>query len=73
MKKGLMMYTILAVAATVIVAFIPLGENMMPAGERLSAAARGLTLGIELITGIAGAFAIPFFAEHPKIWSDEDK
>jgi hypothetical protein len=71
-KRGLLMYTILAVVLTVIVAFIPLGENMLPSGEPMPQSARGLTLGIELITGIIGAFALPYFAEHPKIWSDSD-
>lgn len=70
-KKGMLVYVVVSVILTVIVAFIPLGENMLPTGQHMPAAARGLTLGVELITGIAGAFAIPYFAEHSKIWGDE--
>ena len=70
-KKGRWVYTILALALTAIVAlFIPLGPNMLPNGEAMPASARGLTMGIEIITGLMGAFALPYFAEHPKIWSD---
>lgn len=69
-KKGRVLYIILALMLTVLVAFIPLGPNMMPSGHPLPAAARYLTMGIELISGLAGAFALPYFAEHPKIWSD---
>jgi hypothetical protein len=69
-KQGLLVYTILSLALTVIVAFIPLGPNMLPNGDPMPASARGLTMGIEIITGLMGAFALPYFAEHPKIWSD---
>lgn len=70
-KRGMMVYTVLSLAVTAIVAlFIPLGPNMLPHGEALPASARGLTIGIEIITGLFGAFALPYFAEHPKIWSD---
>lgn len=69
-QGGMMTYTIIAIALTVIVAFIPLGPNMLPNGDPMPATARGLTMGIEIITGIFGAFALPYFAEHPKIWSD---
>lgn len=67
-KKGVWVYTILSVALTIIVAFIPLGENMLPSGQPMPASARGLTLGIEVITGAMGAFTLPYFAEHSKIW-----
>jgi cellobiose-specific phosphotransferase system component IIC len=70
-KRGMLVYTILALALTVIVAlFIPLGPNMLPNGETMPSDARGLTMGIEIITGLFGAFGLPYFAEHPKIWSD---
>ena len=70
-KGGAMIYTIVALALTAIVAlFIPLGPNMLPNGTAMPGAARGLTIGIEIITGFFGAFALPYFAEHPKIWSD---
>ncbi|HEX6914066.1 MAG TPA: hypothetical protein VF145_02415 [Chitinophagaceae bacterium] len=70
-KRGQLVYTLVALALTAIVAlFIPLGPNMMPNGEEMPLASRGLTAGIEIITGLFGAFALPYFAEHPKIWSD---
>jgi hypothetical protein len=69
-KRGMMVYIILAVILTAVVAFIPLGPNMLPTGHAMPASARGLTLGVELITGIMGAFALPYFAEHPGIWGD---
>jgi hypothetical protein len=72
-KNGLLVYTILAIAATVIVAFIPLGPNMLPSGDPMPGSARGLTMGIEIITGLIGAFGLPYFAEHPRIWSDDEK
>ncbi|WP_026768661.1 hypothetical protein [Asinibacterium sp. OR53] len=67
-KNGLIVYIVLAVILTVIVAFIPLGPNMLPSGVAMPPAARGLTMGTEIITGILGAFALPYFAEHPNIW-----
>jgi hypothetical protein len=70
-KKGLLLYTVLSVILTAVVAFIPLGPNMLPNGEAMPASARGLTMGIEIITGLMGAFALPYFAEHQKIWSDD--
>jgi hypothetical protein len=27
-------------------------------------------MGIEIITGVMGAFAIPYFAKHAEIWGD---
>ena len=69
-KKGLLVYTILCIVLTTVVAFIPLGPNMLPSGEAMPASARGLTLGIELITGIMGTFALPYFARHAEIWGD---
>ncbi|MES2372132.1 MAG: hypothetical protein V4557_06100 [Bacteroidota bacterium] len=69
-KKGLLVYTILCIVLTTVVAFIPLGPNMLPSGEAMPASARGLTLGIELITGAMGAFALPYFARHAEIWGD---
>jgi hypothetical protein len=71
-KKGLLIYITLSIILTVVVAFIPLGPSMLPTGDPMPASARGLTLGVEIITGVLGAFAIPYFAEHPKIWSDPD-
>lgn len=69
--NGLLVYTALALVLTAVVAlFVPLGPNMLPNGEPMPASARGLTIGIEIITGLFGAFALPYFAEHPKIWSD---
>jgi len=73
LKSGLLFYTILAIVLTVVVAFIPLGPNMLPNGQSMPASARGLTMGIEIITGIMGAFALPYFAEHEKIWSDDER
>lgn len=69
-KKGMMLYIILSVMLTIIVAFIPLGPNMLPTGQPMPDSARGLTMGIEIITGAMGAFALPYFAEHPKVWGD---
>lgn len=69
-KRGLLVYTILAVVLTVIVAFIPLGPNMLPSGDPMPASARGLTMGIEILTGIMGAFALPYIVEHPRIWGE---
>lgn len=67
-KKGMLVYIILSVVLTVVVAFIPLGPNMLPSGTAMPPAARGLTMGVEIITGAMGAFALPYFAEHPDIW-----
>lgn len=69
-KKGAMIYMVLCIVLTVLVAFIPLGPNMLPSGQAMPTSARGLTMGIEIITGALGTFALPYFAEHPKIWGD---
>ena len=69
-KKGAVLYVVLCIILTVVVAFIPLGPNMLPSGEAMPASARGLTMGIEIITGLMGAFAIPYFANHAEIWGD---
>lgn len=68
-KKGMLVYMIGAGVLTIVVAFIPLGPNMLPTGAPMPASARGLTLGIEIITGLLGTFALPYFVEHPKVWS----
>jgi hypothetical protein len=70
LKKGLVIYVTLCIILTVVVAFIPLGPNMLPSGEAMPPSARGLTMGIEIITGVMGAFAIPYFAKHAEIWGD---
>jgi hypothetical protein len=70
LKKGLVIYITLCIILTVVVAFIPLGPNMLPSGEPMPPSARGLTMGIEIITGVMGAFAIPYFAKHAEIWGD---
>ncbi len=67
-KKGMMVYIVLSVILTVVVAFIPLGPHMLPSGTAMPPSARGLTMGVEIITGAMGAFALPYFAEHPNIW-----
>lgn len=67
-KKGMVVYIALSVILTIIVAFIPLGPNMLPSGEAMAPSARGLTMGIEIITGLMGSFALPYFAEHPNVW-----
>lgn len=72
-KRGLMLYIILSLVLTTVVAFIPLGPNMLPNGKAMPASARGLTMGIEIITGLIAAFALPYFAEHEKIWSDDKR
>jgi len=72
LKKGVWTYIIVALVLTTVVAFIPLGPNMLPDGKAMPSSARGLTLGIEIITGLMGAFALPYFAEHQKIWSDDE-
>jgi O-antigen/teichoic acid export membrane protein len=69
-KKGLIVYMALCAVLTAVVAFIPLGPYMLPTGQPLPETARGLTLGIELITGAMGTFVLPYFAEHPSIWGD---
>jgi magnesium-transporting ATPase (P-type) len=72
-KKGAWVYTIVVLALTAIVAlFVPLGPNMFPNGEEMPVSARRLTAGIEIITGLTCAFVLPYFAEHPKIWSDTE-
>jgi hypothetical protein len=70
-KRGMLVYVALCIVLTTVVAFIPLGPNMLPTGQAMPASARGLTLGVELITGVMGAFGIPYFAEHPSIWGDD--
>ncbi|MES2003991.1 MAG: hypothetical protein V4450_05680 [Bacteroidota bacterium] len=69
-KKGLAVYTILCLVLTIVVALIPLGPNMLPSGQQMPASARGLTMGIELITGLMGTFALPYFARHEEVWGD---
>ena len=69
-KNGLMIYIVLCVVLTIVVAFIPLGPNMLPSGKQMPGAARNLTMGIEIITGLMGAFALPYFAKHAEIWGD---
>ncbi|MEN9685467.1 MAG: hypothetical protein RLZZ28_1253 [Bacteroidota bacterium] len=69
-KKGLLLYILGSLALTAIVAFIPLGHNMFPTGQAMPASARGLTMGIEIITGLMGTFALPYFAKHAEIWGD---
>lgn len=70
LKNGVVIYMVLCVLLTILVAFIPLGPNMLPTGEQMPASARGLTMGIEIITGTMGAFALPYFAKHPEVWGD---
>lgn len=70
LKKGLPVYIILCLALTTLVAFIPLGPNMLPTGQAMPPSARGLTVGIEIITGLMGTFAIPYFAKHEEVWGD---
>jgi hypothetical protein len=69
-KKGALIYMVLCAVLTIIVAFIPLGPNMLPSGQPMPPSARGLTMGIEIITGVLGTFALPYFAEHPAVWGD---
>jgi hypothetical protein len=69
-KKGLVVYIAFCIILTIVVAFIPLGPNMLPSGKAMPASARGLTMGIEIITGLMGAFALPYFAKHNEIWGD---
>jgi hypothetical protein len=72
-RNALIIYIALALVLTVVVAFIPLGPNMLPNGKAMPDASRGLTMGIEIITGLMGAFALPYFAEHEKVWSDDKR
>ncbi|MEA3426384.1 MAG: hypothetical protein U9R46_09055 [Bacteroidota bacterium] len=69
-RKGLLVYISLCLVLTLVVAMIPLGPNMLPTGDPMPPSARGLTLGLELLTGLMGAFAIPYFARHAEIWGD---
>jgi len=69
-RRGLLAYIVLSLILTIVVAFIPLGPNMLPSGQAMPASARGLTVGIELITGLMGTFALPYFAGHEEIWGD---
>lgn len=69
-KKRLVVYMVLCIILTTVVAFIPLGPGMLPTGQPMPTSARGLTLGIEIITGIMGTFALPYFAKHSEIWGD---
>lgn len=70
LKKGLAVYIVLCLLLTALVAFIPLGPNMLPTGQPMPASARGLTIGIELITGLMGTFGIPYFSKHEEVWGD---
>ena len=69
-KKGLVVYIVLCLILTTVVAFIPLGPNMLPSGQAMPSSARGLTMGLEILTGLMGTFGIPYFARHSEIWSD---
>ena len=69
-KNGLLVYIILCLILTTVVAFIPLGPNMLPSGQSMPASARGLTMGLEIITGLMGTFALPYFAKHSEVWGD---
>ena len=69
-KNGLVVYIVLCLILTMVVAFIPLGPNMLPSGQAMPPSARGLTMGIEMITGLMGTFALPYFAKHSEIWGD---
>lgn len=71
-RRGLWVYYVVILVLTAVVTFIPLGPNLLPNGDRLPASARGLTIGIEIITGLMAAFVLPYFAEHQKIWSDDN-
>ncbi|HVZ24712.1 MAG TPA: hypothetical protein VG842_01580 [Sediminibacterium sp.] len=70
LKKGLILYILLCLMLTALVAFIPLGPNMLPTGQPMPSSARGLTMGVEIITGLMGTFGIPYFARHAEIWGD---
>lgn len=70
LKNGLTVYVVLCIILTTVVAFIPLGPNMLPTGQAMPSSARGLTVGIEILTGAMGAFALPYFAKHSEIWDD---
>lgn len=69
-KNGLTVYVVLCIILTTVVAFIPLGPNMLPTGQAMPASARGLTVGLEILTGAMGTFALPYFAKHSEIWDD---
>ncbi len=68
LKNGLTVYVVLCLILTTVVAFIPLGPNMLPTGQPMPPSARGLTVGLEIITGLMGTFALPYFAKHSEIW-----
>ena len=70
LKNGLTVYVVLCIVLTTVVAFIPLGPNMLPTGQAMPASARGLTVGLEILTGAMGTFALPYFAKHSEIWDD---
>lgn len=69
-KNGLTVYVVLCIILTTVVAFIPLGPNMLPTGQAMPPSARGLTVGLEILTGVMGTFALPYFAKHSEIWDD---
>ncbi len=69
-KNGLTVYVVLCIILTTVVAFIPLGPNMLPTGQAMPPSARGLTVGLEILTGLMGTFALPYFAKHSEIWDD---
>lgn len=70
LKNGLTVYVVLCIILTTVVAFIPLGPNMLPTGQAMPPSARGLTVGLEILTGAMGTFALPYFAKHSEIWDD---
>ena len=70
LKNGLTVYVVLCIILTTVVAFIPLGPNMLPTGQAIPPSARGLTVGLEILTGAMGTFALPYFAKHSEIWDD---
>lgn len=70
LKNGLTIYVVLCIILTTVVAFIPLGPNMLPTGQAMPPSARGLTVGLEILTGVMGTVALPYFAKHSEIWDD---
>ncbi len=70
LKKGMAVYIVLCILLTIIAAFVPLGPNMLPTGKPMPPSARGLTMGIEIITGLFGTFALPYFARHEEVWGE---
>jgi DMSO reductase anchor subunit len=68
-NKGTLIYIIVAVVLTIIALLMHVTANM-PNGESISSNVNGLKIGLDVITGGSAAFLVPYFAQHPRLWSE---